>query len=652
MSELTEELEETDGIDTNVKKESTGEKAISVPDLVNMNTYLLRHCKTYLLGILNEKLATGELSEMLEIPVVSERIRREQCLFPNMMYWRLNRSDFLADIDIQVQLQVETEVGDITDTYGFYISLWFNAENDFEYDFFEMNRLDMKPDRDYWKLDQYLIPILHVEETEQAAEDIWRRYCPEAIENHQLRNPEHLAQLLELPIVSLRLYQSKGTKAVLCFQAGSVLVQDESEPGNRVLPPPREVPVAANTIILNECADKLYDGIEVFHECIHYEWHYMFFKLQETFTSDTSKIKKKKVVVKEGSEIKNPLAFMENQARRGCLALLLPHCVMKEKIHREYQRASVNKRMMGYFNHEGWKYDTVARSIAAEFSVMKYLVKKRIIMMGHIGARGALNFVDGRYIVPFAYSPTYSDKAGDTYVINRKGLAQIYHNDPNFRKIMSQGDYVFVDGHVCCNDTEFVRMTADGARLTPWANAHVDACCLRFQTVYIKEHTPVYHFGMMNSDEEYNKHYNAFLDKNGSMTSQERKKARDRLMKGLLPLSFSEALVYLMRDHGNGKVTVEKLAESAMLSRITVSRLRNEERASYPLDIVIALCIGLHLPPWLSAILLEKAHLTVPRYGKCGYYGEILDCLFMDTIRDVQDFLEKNEYPKLKLNDE
>ena len=161
MSELTEELEQTDGIDTDVKKEPTGEKTISVPDLVNMNTYLLRHCKTYLLGILNEKLAAGELSEMLEIPVVSERIRREQCLFPNIMYWRLNRSDFLADIDVQVQLQVETEAGDITDTYGFYISLWFSAENDFEYDFYEMNRLDMKPDRDYWKLDYYLIPILH-----------------------------------------------------------------------------------------------------------------------------------------------------------------------------------------------------------------------------------------------------------------------------------------------------------------------------------------------------------------------------------------------------------------------------------------------------------------------------------------------------------
>lgn len=42
------------------------------------------------------------------------------------------------------------------------------------------------------------------------------------------------------------------------------------------------------------------------------------------------------------------------------------------------------------------------------------------------------------------------------------------NNDPNFRKIMAQSDYVLVDGHIIFNDSEFVRVTADGARLTAW----------------------------------------------------------------------------------------------------------------------------------------------------------------------------------------
>ncbi len=65
---------------------------------------------------------------------------------------------------------------------------------------------------------------------------------------------------------------------------------------------------------------------------------------------------------------------------------------------------------------------------------------------------------------------------------------------------------------------------------------------------------------------------------------------------------------------------------------------------------MIAICIGLNLPPWLSDILLDKAGLVVKRYGAYGYYGTILDCFYMDTIKDVQQFLNENGYPPLKLN--
>ena len=123
MSELTLDRENTK--DSTTINQNTGEKTILVPDIMNMNTYLFRHCKTYLLGVINEKLVSGELSQMLGIPVVSERITADQCVFPNISYWRLNRTDFLADIDTQVQLLVETEAGDITEAYSFYISIDF-----------------------------------------------------------------------------------------------------------------------------------------------------------------------------------------------------------------------------------------------------------------------------------------------------------------------------------------------------------------------------------------------------------------------------------------------------------------------------------------------------------------------------------------------
>ena len=67
--------------------------------------------------------------------------------------------------------------------------------------------------------------------------------------------------------------------------------------------------------------------------------------------------------------------------------------------------------------------------------------------------------------------------------------------------------YVFADGHVCLNDERYVRAAANGLRLTAWANAHVDQCCLRFVSVYEPCGFSDYRFSCLNSDEEYNRHY-------------------------------------------------------------------------------------------------------------------------------------------------
>jgi len=96
---------------------------------------------------------------------------------------------------------------------------------------------------------------------------------------------------------------------------------------------------------------------------------------------------------------------------------------------------------------------------------------------------------------------------------------------------------------------------------------------------------------------------------------------------------------------------VEELAARAQLSVRTVERYRSAKNTAYSPDVVVALCIALHLPPWLSRVMLEKAGILVRSYGPRGYYGEILDCCFMDTIPEVQQFLRSSGYPELKLQE-
>ena len=76
------------------------------------------------------------------------------------------------------------------------------------------------------------------------------------------------------------------------------------------------------------------------------------------------------------------------------------------------------------------------------------------------------------------------------------------------------------------------------------------------------------------------------------------------------------------------------------------------EYAAYDPDVVVAMCIGLHLPPWLSRLMLDLAGFSVKSYGPRGYYGEILDCCFMDTIPEVQEYLRAAGYPELKLQED
>ena len=82
----------------------------------------------------------------------------------------------------------------------------------------------------------------------------------------------------------------------------------------------------------------------------------------------------------------------------------------------------------------------------------------------------------------------------------------------------------------------------------------------------------------------------------------------------------------------------------------TIKRLRRIERRDYMIDQVVALCVGLHLPPWLSGELVKRAGLMLRDIPEHQAYRYILNCLFMDSIDDVQHFLKVNKLEPLSLN--
>ena len=598
---------------------------------------------------LNDLLVRGDLSEKLGVPVVSERIAPKDVSVTSVSYWRLNRTDFLADLDLTLCLTAEREGRDVPGRFGLCLSLWFCTGEGFSFEVQELHRQEDRPDRSFWKLDRFLVPILREDEIETGAERLWENCLPE-LKDPKERNAWMLADRLGLEVREACLHGQNRTRSILFFQEGTVSVQEEKKPGEEGLPPPVPVTVPAGTILLNTAARTEDRNLDILHECVHYEWHLLFYRLQKMMSTGPMEIRYKTVQATEEKRPCDPLRWMEHQARAGSLALLLPLSLMRGKAWRLYQKASATPSVNGYLNHPGFRWDRVIRAVADEYGVRRTTVRRRLVRLGHPAARGAVNYVDGRYITPFAFSAGHSSRGEDTLVIGRKAMADLYHRSPEFRDLMGRGDFVHADGHVCLNDPRYLRATKEGARLTPWANAHADACCLRFEKVYLQEREAVWILGSLNSSEEYNREYDRFLDRQLTLTARERAAKREELMRQL-PNDFPDALRFLMEDRGDGKITLEELAERSCLSRKTVERYRSRRTASWSPDAVAAICIGLHLPPWLSRVMLEKAGFCVRSYGPRGYFGEILDCRFMDTVPEVQEYLREAGYPELKLKD-
>ena len=622
-----------------------------VPVVDDMDRCIRERFSTLILQEMNARLANGELSLLLGNAAVSERIAPRDLEIGTITCWRLNRTDFLADVDLSVSMTVEKEGRDIAGRFGFCLGLWFCTEEGFSCEVQELHLAADKPDRSFWKLDRFLVPILREDEIESGAERLWENLLP-GIKDPKDRTARMLAEKLGLEIREMRLHCQNRTRSILFFREGTVLVQDEKKPGEEDFPLPVSRQVPANTIVINTAARSECRDLDILHECIHYEWHLLFYRLQKLMSTNPLEIRYRTVRNSIGRPASDPLRFMEHQARSGSIALLLPQNLIRGKAWRLFQQASTYPSVEGYINHPGFRWDRVIRRLADEYGAPRTTLRRRLVQLGHPAARGAVNYVDGRYITPFAFTEEHSSRGQATLVISRKALTDLYHRSSEFRQLMGRGDFVYADGHVCMNDPQFLHPTKEGARLTPWANAHADACCLWFEKVWLRENEEsVWLFGTLNSNEDYVREYDRFLDRRLSLTARERLARRNRLMQSM-PNDFPDALVYLMENRDGGKVTLEELAALAHVSSKTVSRYRGGMRSGYNPDVVVALCIALHLPPWLSRLMLDKAGFSIKSYGPRGHYGEILDCCFMDTIPEVQEYLRAAGYPELKLQED
>lgn len=488
------------------------------------------------------------------------------------------------------------------------------------------------PERNLPKLTKYLVPVLSYEEMEVLVLEMLQKYLGESgVQKDRENGAYELAEAMGLKIKVASLYRNHYTGAILYLKEGHARVVASGASGTATDDEDfTDITIPGKTILINENREHRGDiDRDVYHECGHYEWHSMFFELQNLHASDLRMLD-----YQEADDASKPaekdIRWVERQASFVGIAAMFPRPVFEPMVRKYWKEVANNQDNLGQ------KLAGIISKIASDKQKARSIIKTRMITMGTSGAKGALNYIDGHYIANFAFDAD-SLSSGETFVISRSQFTEMYENDAHFREVINSRAFVYADGHICLNQSQYVGSTKKGYLMTKWALGHVDQCCMKFSRTY---HISADHYrvGELHYDDEYNECYLMVHSLDISGMSRDELEEKNLEYLDSLPRRPSKALTKLLKDRVK---TQRGLAAATGLSEAKISRMCNEDDYEYSIQDVTRLIIGLQLPPLLSSLFLEMTRFTRTVMVRYYRYQCIIDCLFMEDIETVVESHKK-----------
>ena len=408
-----------------------GVRRMKAPVVQTMTKYLFAHYRLTMYAYLNKSLRRGQLGRLVGFSFTNRTINRDVCTFRSVNYWRIDRLNFWADVHVSLFLSTQSGIRE----WRGYLCFWFSAEDSGPLvgTIEEMTSEDEAPDRENMALlSPYLIPYFTSAKMDDEAENIWETYIHGALEDPELREARALAKAMGLSIKYVPLHEHKGVNSVLFLIDDFVTAAENKEP-------PEEVSIPANTIVINTNAiKKEYSDFNIYHECVHYYEHYLFFCLQEMRHNDLLRMETEEIEITEDEEkVNNPVYWMEKQANRCAYGLMMPMRFMRGLMAEKSQSL---KR----YAHEGEKYEQIGLAIADELRIPHFRVRARMIQLGHIHAKGALNYVDRYKIQPYSFDEESLRQSEHTFNIDRLTAGDLYEKNAGFREVLDSGKFIYL----------------------------------------------------------------------------------------------------------------------------------------------------------------------------------------------------------------
>lgn len=130
--------------------------------------------------------------------------------------------------------------------------------------------------------------------------------------------------------------------------------------------------------------------------------------------------------------------------------------------------------------------------------------------------------------------------------------------------------------------------------------------------------------------------YYHIIDPEGTLPEIERAKKEAEVLNDM-PNSFPKALCYAMKLSG---FTKEALAYESKVSESTIGRYRTGRVKHYSEKNVVALCVAMHLPQWLSFKLIGKASFALAETEEQQSFMTVLNCMYMKSVEKVYEYLK------------
>lgn len=569
-------------------------------------------------------------------------------------YVNVNELPDTKKIEFDVTIEIDLEIFDTnhrTDEsenlrHWFVVSCIGNIESGFE-DFAIVNTSEYngKEKKDN-PLSDALVPIIYKEKLDLVARNFLKRYYPESLKTPMAIEPKELAEKMGLSVEVKEITKDLSVFGQIFFRDSNSEFYDSDK--DEVY----EEEVKARTIFVDPKAFFLRNlgsvNNTIVHECVHWELHRLAFELERLYDEDLTAIRCKVIGGIEGDN-KQSTNWMEWQANALAPRIQMPLAMFKTKAFEyiKYYKEKFNTTKLIDV------LEKVIDSLATHFVVSREAAKIRMIDVGYEEAIGIYNYIDGKYVPPYLVKKDALTR-NQTYSVSFKDVIIESATKPELGELIRSGSYLYVESHLCLNDPKYITYDIFGApALTRYARLNMDECCVVFNLAldvkngYGRE----YYTECVLYKNAEGLSFIASFDEDANISVQEKAaliaehhSSIIEIMKNLSSHSPT-ALKQLMKWR---KITVETLAEKSLLSTKTIQRMRNEDDYQTSLGTVVALCVGMQLPPMISRKFIEICGFTI-RYTseEQAMYDFIITGYYTYPIHECNELLENAGFKNL-----